>query len=59
MENLPEEQRAAIEFAYFAGMTHSEIAERTGRSTGNCKDEAAIGAGDAETKFAVGDGSNS
>jgi RNA polymerase sigma-70 factor, ECF subfamily len=37
MENLPEEQRAAIEFAYFAGMTHSEIAERTGDPLGTVK----------------------
>ncbi|MGA8145365.1 MAG: sigma-70 family RNA polymerase sigma factor [Candidatus Acidiferrales bacterium] len=37
MENLPNEQRAAIEFAYFAGMTHSEIAERTGDPLGTVK----------------------
>ena len=37
MESLPKEQRAAIEFAYFAGMTHSEIAERTGDPLGTVK----------------------
>ena len=37
MKSLPKEQRAAIEFAYFAGMTHSEIAERTGDPLGTVK----------------------
>lgn len=37
MESLPKEQRAAIEFAYFAGMTHSEIAEQTGDPLGTVK----------------------
>ena len=37
MANLPKEQRAAVEFAYFAGLTHSEIAERTGDPLGTVK----------------------
>lgn len=37
MENLPEGQREAIELAYFEGMTHSEIASKTGEALGTVK----------------------
>jgi RNA polymerase sigma-70 factor (ECF subfamily) len=37
MKNLPEGQREAIELAYFEGMTHSEIASKTGEALGTVK----------------------
>jgi RNA polymerase sigma-70 factor, ECF subfamily len=37
MEGLPEGQREALECAYFEGMSHSEIAEKTGQPLGTVK----------------------
>jgi RNA polymerase sigma-70 factor, ECF subfamily len=37
MQSLPEGQREAIELAYFEGMTHSEIASKTGEALGTVK----------------------
>ena len=37
MDSLPPAQREAVEFAYFEGMSHSEIAEKTGQPLGTIK----------------------
>jgi RNA polymerase sigma-70 factor (ECF subfamily) len=37
LSGLPDGQRAAVEFAYFEGMSHSEIAEKTGEPLGTIK----------------------
>ncbi len=37
MQDLPEGQRAAVEYAYFEGMTHTEIAAKTGEPLGTVK----------------------
>ncbi len=37
MGNLPESQREALECAYFEGMSHTEIAEKTGQPLGTVK----------------------
>jgi RNA polymerase sigma-70 factor (ECF subfamily) len=40
---LPGEQREAIELAFFGGLTHVEIAERTGQPSGTIKGRMRLG----------------
>ena len=43
MESLPADQKLAIEFAYFGGLSHSEIAEKTGAPLGTVKSRLRLG----------------
>lgn len=43
VRQIPDEQRQTIEMAYFAGMTHVEIAERMGVPLGTVKSRLRIG----------------
>jgi RNA polymerase sigma-70 factor (ECF subfamily) len=37
LETLPEEQQGPLELAYFQGLSHTEIAEKTGSPLGTVK----------------------
>lgn len=43
MESLPKDQKHAIELAYFGGLTHSEIAQKTGAPLGTVKGRLRLG----------------
>jgi len=43
VNQLPAEQRETIELAYFGGLTHQEIAERTGAPLGTIKSRMRLG----------------
>jgi RNA polymerase sigma-70 factor (ECF subfamily) len=45
MDNLPAEQKNALELAYFDGLTHQELAQRTGTSLGTVKTRIRLGIG--------------
>jgi RNA polymerase sigma-70 factor (ECF subfamily) len=43
LDSLPVEQRQALELAFFAGLTHAEIAARTGAPLGTVKGRVRLG----------------
>ena len=43
MESLPAEQKLALEFTYFGGLTHAEISEKTGTPIGTVKSRLRLG----------------
>jgi RNA polymerase sigma-70 factor (ECF subfamily) len=43
LQSLPEQQRIALEMAYFQGMSHTEIAAALGQPLGTVKDRIRTG----------------
>jgi len=52
IQELPSHQRLALELAYFDGMTHNEIAERTGEPLGTVKTRLRSALGSLKKVFA-------
>ena len=50
---MPEEQRAALEMAFFEGLTHVEIAGKTGQPLGTIKTRIRSGLSAVRKAFAV------
>ncbi len=53
MESLPPEQKLAIELAYFSGLTHAEISEKTGTPLGTVKSRLRLGLLRLRTDFGI------
>ncbi len=53
MARLPQEQRRALEMAFLDGLTHGEIAERTGEPLGTVKSRIRLGLGFLRKELAV------
>lgn len=49
--SLPREQQEAIELAFFGGLTHQEISERTGTPLGTIKGRMRLGLGKLRTRL--------
>lgn len=53
LEKIPNEQRLVLELAYFSGLSHSEIAAKTGSSLGTVKTRIRLGL--KKLREAIGD----
>ena len=53
LDSMPKEQRSALEMAYFEGLTHAEIAQKTGEPLGTIKTRIRTGLISLRKVFAV------